>query len=199
VAKLFEKDHHKVLRDIRDLIAKNPDWGLSNFALTSYKNRQGKTQPEYVITQEGFLVLTMSYTGEKAFKLKKSIARAFTEMSRVIQERDHARLAAPHMTGAIKTIANPAPDEWYIYSNYNDMINVAVLGMTAKQYKEKTGGQVVRENITAVDAALITECQLAVAQSVLMGDTFQETKIRINKLVIRLRNNPYLLDKKISG
>lgn len=41
VAKLFEKDHNKVLRDIRELDCSN-EFRLSNFGQSYYKNEQGK-------------------------------------------------------------------------------------------------------------------------------------------------------------
>ena len=45
VADYFGKNHQHVTRDIRNLIDKCPNLGLSNFGQTTYKDSQGKNQP----------------------------------------------------------------------------------------------------------------------------------------------------------
>ena len=46
VAETFEKEHSKVLRDIRELEC-SEDFRLSNFGQSSYINLQGKKMPMY--------------------------------------------------------------------------------------------------------------------------------------------------------
>ena len=70
VAEFFEKNHKEVLRDIRKIT--DPTSGLSeefrqrNFAPSSYTNNQNKKQPCYCMTRDGFTVLVMGYTGQRA-------------------------------------------------------------------------------------------------------------------------------------
>ncbi len=64
VAKFFEKKHSHVLRDIENLDCSD-DFRQSNFGLTSYKDSQGKKQPRYAMTRDGFTFLAMGYRGEK--------------------------------------------------------------------------------------------------------------------------------------
>lgn len=81
VAKAFGKNHFDVLRDIRNLGC-SETFGQSNFALSSYQNKQGKEQPEYRMTKDGFVILAMGYTGERAMHFKELYIERFNEMER---------------------------------------------------------------------------------------------------------------------
>ena len=80
IARVFEKEHRRVLQDIRTIAENDPVWGLHNFVQSSYTNEQNKSQPEYLITRDGFILLVMGYTGEKAMRFKKAYIAAFNEM-----------------------------------------------------------------------------------------------------------------------
>ena len=88
VAKHFEKEHYHVLRDIRRIGNESPDrrWAESNFGL-SYKINElanGKSEPYYMITREGFMILGMGFTGSKAMGMKIAFVKAFTAMEQEI-------------------------------------------------------------------------------------------------------------------
>lgn len=80
VAQYFGKNHQHVTRDIRNLIDKCPDLGVSNFGQTTYKDSQGKSQPCYRMDRKGFVLLAMGFTGESALKFKIAYIDAFDEM-----------------------------------------------------------------------------------------------------------------------
>lgn len=80
VAQYFGKNHQHVTRDIRNLIDKCPDLGVSNFGQTTYKDSQGKSQPCYRMDRKGFVLLAMGFTGEPALKFKIAYIDAFDEM-----------------------------------------------------------------------------------------------------------------------
>lgn len=83
VAEYFEKNHRDVLRGIREVLDKtSSEFGQRNFAQSSYTNEQGKEQPMYLLTRDGFMIVAMSYTGEKAMQLKEAYINAFNEMER---------------------------------------------------------------------------------------------------------------------
>lgn len=90
VAEYFDKNHQHVMRDIRNLIDESK--GLSNFGQsalfieTTYTNKQNKQQPMFLITRDGFSLLTMGFTGKKALQFKLKFIDAFNKME--------ARLAA---------------------------------------------------------------------------------------------------------
>lgn len=132
VAECFEKEHKNVIRDIRELDC-SEEFRLLNFEPSYYKNQQGKKQPCYCMTRDGFVFLVMGYRGKKAAHFKEMYIRRFNEMEEHIRSLVSARQEFPLLTDNIKlAYDNPKP---YHYSNECDMINRIVLGMTSKQYK----------------------------------------------------------------
>ena len=83
IALTFEKEHNKVLRDIRELECSD-DFRLSNFGQSFYFNSQGKKMPMYYMTRDGFTLVAMGYTGEKAMKFKEGYIRQFNAMEKVL-------------------------------------------------------------------------------------------------------------------
>lgn len=71
IAETFGKEHRRVLQDIRELQC-SKEFGQHNFVQSSYINAQNKTQPMYLITRDGFTLLVMGYTGEKAMRFKEA-------------------------------------------------------------------------------------------------------------------------------
>ena len=141
VAELFEKNHKEVLRDIRKIT--DPLSGLSeefrqrNFAPSSYRNQQNKKQPCYYLTRDGFTMLVMGYTGQKAMQFKELYIKRFNEMESMIKSLVMARQEFPLLTDNIKLLhESPKP---YHFSNECDMLNRIVIGMTAKQFRIDKG------------------------------------------------------------
>ena len=165
VAAFFEKNHKEVLRDIRNLT--NSESGLSdefrrrNFALSSYITSQNKKQPCYYLTRDGFTMLAMGYTGEKAMRFKELYIKRFNEMEALIKQLVEARQEFPMLTEMIRTVHdNPKP---YHYSNECDMINRLVIGMSAKKFRESHGiekGRSIRPYLTEEQIRLIDELQI---------------------------------------
>lgn len=141
VAKMFKKEHKNVLRDIEKIV--DPKSGLSkdfvrlNFEPISHKDSYGRKQKAYALTRDGFTMLVMGYTGQKAMKFKEAYIRRFNEMESFIRTLVDARTQFPLLTENIKMLhESPKP---YHFSNECDMLNRLVLGMTAKQFKEERG------------------------------------------------------------
>jgi len=90
IARWFEKEHKNVLRDIRFVIDGDPEWGRLNFEHTPYTDPQNnQTYSEYFLTRDGFALVVMSYTGEKAMAFKKAYIAAFNEMERRLAPRNY--------------------------------------------------------------------------------------------------------------
>ena len=79
VAKVFKKRHDHVLRDIESLEIPE-DFRLLNFGESDYLNSQGKIQPMYEMTRDGFTLLAMGFTGKKAMQFKIAYIQAFNAM-----------------------------------------------------------------------------------------------------------------------
>lgn len=141
VAKVFGKRHDHVLRDIEKIRA--PKSGVSekfsrlNFEPSYYRSEQNKKLPCYDLTRDGFTMLVMGYTGQKAMRFKEAYIRRFNEMESFIRTLIEARTQFPLLTENIKLLhENPRP---YHFSNECDLLNRLVLGMTAKQFREARG------------------------------------------------------------
>lgn len=95
VAERFGKRHHHVLRDIQNLLEEMPDpeFGRTNFGLSSYLNSQRKPQPEYRLTHDGFALLAMGFTGSDALAWKVAFLQAFNSMESELHAKT-ARYAA---------------------------------------------------------------------------------------------------------
>lgn len=86
VADTFGKRHDNVIRDIKELIAKAPEFGALNFEESTYISKQNKKLPSYKMTKDGFTLLAMGYTTEKAIQFKIAYINQFNEMDRVIRD-----------------------------------------------------------------------------------------------------------------
>ena len=141
VAKMFEKDHNHVLRDIQRITDPNSglseEFNLSNFGLISYTDNMNRKQKAYAMTRDGFTILVMGYTGAKAMQFKEAYIKRFNEMEKYIRAMVSARQQFPLLTENIRLLHDdPKP---YHYSNECDMLNRLALGMTAKQFREAYG------------------------------------------------------------
>ena len=87
VAKTFGKSHSKVLRDIRELGC-SAEFSRANFGLAKYKDRQGKLRESYEMTKDGFTLLVMGYTGDKAMQFKEAYIKAFNDMADYIRSHN---------------------------------------------------------------------------------------------------------------
>ena len=148
VAQAFDKRHDNVLKDIRELDCSD-DFRLLNFEESSYLNAQGKKQPAYCMTRDGFVFLAMGYRGKKAAEFKELYIRRFNEMESFIKTLVSARQEFPLLTANIKLLHDtPKP---YHFSNECDMLNRIVLGKTAKQFRTENGidkGKSIRPYLT---------------------------------------------------
>jgi len=71
IAEQLNKEHKDVLSKIREClnIDDSENIRLPIEAIKStYLNSQNKTQPEYLVTKDGFILLMMNYTGYNDFK-----------------------------------------------------------------------------------------------------------------------------------
>lgn len=159
VAELFNREHKNVLASI-ETCGCSIEFNRLNFKPTYYKDSQGRKQPEILMTKDGFAFIVMGFTGKKAAQFKEAYIKCFNEMERFIRSRNLARLEFPELTDAIKSVHTQP--KFYHYSNEADMINRAVLGMTAKKFREKRGldkDESIREHIDPWQAEAIQKLQ----------------------------------------
>lgn len=84
VADLFGKRHDNVLRDIRNLIEKDPELALSfEEQLEVYQGPNGSQRSRviYAINQRGAALLVMGFTGAAALQWKQKFLDAFDHLA----------------------------------------------------------------------------------------------------------------------
>lgn len=80
VATKFDKEHDKVCRDIRNLLKSQPTKLASEFLESEYVSERGRTYTEFLMTRDGFSLLCMGFTGQKALEWKLKYIDAFNKM-----------------------------------------------------------------------------------------------------------------------
>ena len=130
VADVFGKKHLHVLRDIQQLgesksgfsSAQIAEFWRLNFELSSYVSEQNKTLPMYEMTKDGFTLLVMGYSGEKAMLFKIAFIAEFNRMAARLVGDDYrrasiaeARYFQRHPTNRlIRAKAMSGEPYWYI-------------------------------------------------------------------------------------
>lgn len=79
VAESFGKEHRHVMRDIRELGC-SEEFRESNFGQSAYTNAQGRNSPRFLMTEQGFTLLAMGYTGHAAMAFKERYIAEFERM-----------------------------------------------------------------------------------------------------------------------
>lgn len=79
VSEVFGKRHDNVLKDIRALGCSN-EFRLLNFEESTYRNNQGKEMPKVIMTEQGFTMLAMGYTGRAAMEFKEKYISEFHKL-----------------------------------------------------------------------------------------------------------------------
>ena len=86
VAENFEKNHADVMRSIRNLTQQN--CRVKNmFVEDVYINKRGQEQPMFYINRDGFSLLVMGFTGDKALQFKLKYIDAFNRMEKQLQQQ----------------------------------------------------------------------------------------------------------------
>lgn len=83
VARVFEKEHGKVIRSIEDMSER----GRANFGLTSYIDTFNRTQKMYEMNRDGFTFLVMGFTGEKADNFKLDFIDGFNKLENELRQQ----------------------------------------------------------------------------------------------------------------
>lgn len=182
VAETFGKEHARVLRDIRDLDC-SAEFRVGNFAESYYLNTQNKKQPMYYITRDGFTLLVMGYTGEKAMRFKEAYIKQFNAMEKAligkIKEREKGIAVRQALTKAIQQSGENDRMHGHAYSTYTDLIYRAVLGKSAKQLREEFGigkQDNLRDLLSAEELAKVKSVEMVVSGLVDCGWGYDEIK-----------------------
>ena len=94
VAETFEKEHRNVLKSIRKLMTAKNVAVAKMFDEQMYVNDQGKEQPMFYMNRDGFTLLAMGFTGDKAIDFKVEYINAFNKMEAELKSQQTKQLSA---------------------------------------------------------------------------------------------------------
>lgn len=182
IAETFGKEHKRVLQDIRELEC-SEDFGRHNFVQSSYVNCQNKKQPMYYVTRDGFTLLAMGYTGEKAMKFKEGYIRQFNAMEKLligkIKEREKGIAVRQAFTKAIQQSSENERMHGHAYSTYTDVIYKSIFGKNAKQLREDFGisrKESMRDYFSEEELVKVQNAEMLVSALVGYGWGYNEIK-----------------------
>lgn len=142
IAETFDKEHRRVLQDIRELQCSD-EFRQHNFVQSEYLNSQNRKQPMFLVTRDGFTILAMGYTGEKAMKFKEAYINQFNAMEELLKgklvEREKGIAVRQSLTKAIQQSNENERMHGHAYSTYTDIVYKSVFGKSARQLREEYG------------------------------------------------------------
>lgn len=96
VAQVFGRLHKNVIRSIREIVmSANLLANHQAFCETFYQDTQGKKQPLFLMTREGFCALVMRWNGDRANQFKMAFVDLFSKMEQAIQQMQPIAPAVP--------------------------------------------------------------------------------------------------------
>lgn len=143
IAETFEKRHADVLRDI-DGLGCSKEFRERNFAFSKYSvEGNNKAYPMYYLTKDGFTILVMGYTGDKAMRFKEAYIKQFNAMERALQakliEREKGIAVRQSLTKALQQSTENERMHGHAYSTYTNCIYKVLFGKNAKQLRADLG------------------------------------------------------------
>lgn len=184
VAETFEKNHRDVMESIRNIESTISTAEFSAlFILGSYKASNGKPNPMYVMTRDGFTLLAMGYTGEKAMQFKLAYIKQFNAMEELLKgkliEREKGIAVRQSITKALQQSAENERMHGHAYSTYTNCIYKVLFGKNAKQLREELGigtNENLRDHLTLEELRAIQSMECLVSGLVDCGWGYEQVK-----------------------
>lgn len=139
VGEVFGRNHAHILRAIETLNQStsglSDEFRTANFIKTHYKDSRGRKQPKYLLTKNGFVMVTMEFKTAKARQFKEAYINQFDRMAEYITVLHDVKEDFPEFTEAVKLAhAEPKP---YHYSNEIRMLYSIVLNQSVQSFKKQ--------------------------------------------------------------
>lgn len=189
VAEKFEKEHRNVLQSIDNLLIAENSAVKEMFKESTYKANNGQMYRKFYMNRDGFSVLTMGFTGQKALEWKLQYIDAFNRMESIIREKATPEWQESRRTGitarktetdAIKRLCEYATVQGsthskQLYTNYTKLAN-------------KAAGITDRTTATGLQISILTAAEVIIAQTISLGieqnkpykEIYQDCKRKLN-------------------
>ena len=95
VAEKFHKSHKNVIRRTENIIADDQTQNCVRcFMKSKYNDSKGESRPMYYMNRDGFTLLAMGFSGEKALEFKVKYINAFNKMEAELKSQQTKQLSA---------------------------------------------------------------------------------------------------------
>lgn len=192
IAEDFEKLHKNILRDIETLkeqIQPAQNWA-GYFIPSEYRDAKGEMRKEYLLTRDGFSLLVMGFTGEKALAWKLKYIEAFNEMEKELErlyeerkrweiERAKGVLVRHILTDTIKMKVAETPNKKFAYPNYTKLIYRAIFGKGYPELLKEFGvkpKESLRDHLTSEQLREVEQMEMLVSSLIGVGMGYTEIK-----------------------
>lgn len=105
------------MRDIKNTVDKcSESFNASNFGLVEYTDAKGEKRPMYVLSKDGFMMVTMGYTTPEAMRIKEAYIARFNDME------EQLRTTSPLLPNFRDPIA--AAEAWIVAKDVCDILEM---------------------------------------------------------------------------
>ncbi|WP_017814414.1 Rha family transcriptional regulator [Paenibacillus shenyangensis] len=144
VAHSFGKKHNRVMQDIREL-ACSPEFREHNFVRSSYQTAQRKSAPKYIITQDGFAMLAMGYTGSTAMRFKEMYIAEFNRMAGKLNGNP------ANLQAILQATQNLLSSQTVIIDRMNEVENKVDSQITLNSGQQRALQQAVNKKVCSIE------------------------------------------------
>ncbi|ECL3019349.1 Rha family transcriptional regulator [Campylobacter jejuni] len=182
IAAVFNKRHDNIIAKI-ETFPKDSFTDL-NFKASKYIDSTGRILPCHKITRDGFSLLVMGFTGEKAYKWKIEFIKAFNEMEkrlRNIEYEKHDKLAFRQSLGYKSQLAQQKQK----YENEIKALKYD-LEQSKNNFKDKLNCILAKNGLYAFDFKTFKNYALKLEK---MLKDLKDDENKENKLLSRMQND----------
>lgn len=108
IAEVFEKDHSKVLRKIKE---KQVLFNEANFGLVEYEDTKGEKRPMFLLDRDFTSYIIMGFTGQKADVWKLKYIDAFNKMEEQLKFQNNMALPTTYKEALIQLLEQVEKNE----------------------------------------------------------------------------------------
>ncbi|HEF3293828.1 Rha family transcriptional regulator [Campylobacter jejuni] len=182
VAAVFNKRHDNIIAKINEL--PQDEFNALNFKAVEYKDKKGELRPCYNLTRDGFSLLVMGFTGEKAYKFKVEFIKAFNEMEKCLknlEQEQMQKLAFRQSLGYKSQLAQQKQK----YENEIKALKYD-LEQSKNNFKDKLNCILAKNGLYAFDFKTFKNYALKLEK---MLKDLKDDENKENKLLLRMQND----------
>ena len=138
VAETFEKNHQHVLRDLNNLKEGVQNW-TDLFYEDEYVHPQNKqTYRQIIMNRDGFTLLAMGFTGQKALQFKLQYIKAFNEMENHIKQQLDTSNLSPELQFMSSVVQSLAKQELATKQLETKIDNISeIVALDSRDWRKK--------------------------------------------------------------